>query len=184
MSLEKDLDKLEEKYYDEWEEERAPLVAELATLHKADLEKNDNQFTDFSKLVIDRFGGAFIPYVFWTELQEFAKDNERRVNLFETVKAFTESGFEEEEVKKMKPLLITYFTMEKEFEIDKLFTLVINKAHPSVGEYFTKWLNFVEKNKSSVEMYVEKFNLLKGFYPDFNLLATPVTKLKEKLAVS
>lgn len=184
MSLEKDLDTLEDKYYGEFEEDRTAIVAELSALHKADLEANDRVFSDFSRTVITRFGGAFIPYIFWTELQEFAKDNSRRGNLMDTIRAFTESGFEEIEVKKMKPLLITYFTMEKEFEIDKLFTLVINKSHPSVGEYFQKWLNFVEKNKSSVEMYVEKFNLLKGMYPDFGLLATPVTKLKEKLAVS
>jgi len=184
MSLEKDLEKLEERYYGEMEEDRSALIAELIPMHKADLEANNREFGGFSSAVIDRFGGAFIPYIFWTELEEFALDNERRVNLFETISAFTNSGFEEIEVKKMKSLLITYFTMEKEFELNKLFSLVIDKAHPSVGEHFHKWLDFVEKNKSSVEMYIEKFNLLKGLYPDFDLLATPVTKLREKLTVS
>lgn len=184
MSLQEDFEALEEKYYGEWEEAREPLIEALSPLYRADLEANDRQYSDFSREVINYFGGAFIPYIFWTELDAFSRDNERRVNLFAIIEAFINSDFEETERKQMKPLVITYFTMEKEFEMDKLFATVIKGTHPDVESYFQKLFDFVDKNKTSVEMYIEKFNLLQGIYPDFGLLRLPVTKLKEKLAVS
>ena len=80
-----------------------------------------------------------------------------------------------------RPLLITYFAMEREFEVNKLITLVVEKAHPSVIEYFKKVQNFVLKNKTSVDMYIEKFNMLKDYAPNFEMLRMPVSKLKEAI---
>jgi hypothetical protein len=48
-------------------------------------------------------------------------------------------------------------------------------------EYFKKVQTFVLKNKTSVDMYIEKFQMLKDGFPDFELLALPLIKLKEQL---
>ncbi|MEY3444481.1 MAG: hypothetical protein RLZZ519_2762, partial [Bacteroidota bacterium] len=104
-----------------------------------------------------------------------------RDQLFAIMQAFVDSGFEEEERKKMKSLLITYFAIEREFEVNKILTLIVEKSHPSVVEYFKKVQTFVLKNKTSVDMYIEKFQMLKEGFPNFELLALPLIKLKEQL---
>lgn len=182
MSLKKELDALESKYYGEWEEEREPAIAALAGMHREAAEKGLDAFRKFSEAAMDICGGIYIPYIFWRELREYMSDEENRTRLHAIVERFTESGFEQPEMKKMKPLLITYYSTEKPFEVDKVQTLVVAKSHPSVQEYFRKILAFVEKNKTSVDMYIEKFDMLKDNYPDFDLLRMPVIKLKEKLA--
>lgn len=182
MSLEKTLDALEEKYYGELEEDKDAIIPELEALHKETSEKGIEEFRTFSKAVLTRFGGVYQPYVFWVELREFMKASTNRQELFDIIHAFTESGFESEETKKMKPLLITYFSMEKEFELDKIQNLIVNKAHPDVQEYFRKLTSFVEKSYTSVKMYEEKFDMLMDLTPDFDLLRMPVIKLKEHLA--
>ncbi|MEM9986542.1 MAG: hypothetical protein AAF804_15730, partial [Bacteroidota bacterium] len=94
---------------------------------------------------------------------------------------FCESNFDDDEQKKLKPLLVVYFAKEKEFESGKVKTLYLDKAHPEVKEYYMRVLNFTQKNQKSTEMYIEKFDLLKGLFPDFHLLGLPITQLREKL---
>ena len=126
-------------------------------------------------------GGVYIPYVMWAELAQFIEHHNNREQLFGIMQAFVDSGFEEEERKKMKSMLITYFAIEREFEVNKILTLIVEKSHPSVVEYFKKVQTFVLKNKTSVDMYIEKFQMLKDGFPDFELLALPLIKLKEQL---
>lgn len=176
------IEELEERFFGDLEEDRDTIISELKGQHEAALSKGIGEFRKFSSEVIERFGGAYIPYIFWVELAEFEKDPENRTRLFEIVRIFSESSFEEEEMKKMKPLLITYFSLEKEFELDKIKSLILDKTHPAVQEYFKKLLDFAEKNKTSTEMYVEKFQIIHDRYPDFDLLKMPVVKIKEMLA--
>ena len=117
----------------------------------------------------------------WVELAQFTADHGNREQMFAIVEAFVNSGFEEEERKKMKSLLITYIAIEREFEVNKIFTLIVDKSHPSVQEFFRKVQTFVAKNKTSVDMYLEKFHMLKHNYPDFDLFALPLIKLKEQM---
>jgi len=182
MSLEKKLDALEDKYYGELEEDKDAIIPELEALHKEHSDKGIDEFRVFAKEVMTRFGGVYQPYIFWVELREYMKDSSNRMELFNIIQAFTESGFEVEETKKMKPLLITYFSMEKEFELDKIQNLIVEKAHVDVQEYFRKLTSFVEKSFTSVKMYEEKFDMLMDLTPDFDLLRMPVIKLKEHLA--
>lgn len=182
MDFDSTLDALEEQYYNELEENKEAILPTLIEVHQAVLQNEDETLTYFSEAIKERFGGIFIPYIFWMELVTFAEDQSNREKIHELIDTFTQSNFEVEEVKKMKPLLITYFALEREFEINKLKTLIINKAHPDVQEYFRKIVSFSEKNKTSVDMYKEKFDMLNKFYPNFELLKLPVIKLKEKLA--
>lgn len=181
MSLTKTLDKIEDKFYGELEEDRAQVIAELSELHKAALSKGMDDFRKFSSEVMEVCGGIYIPYITWVELAIFIDNEENRGRIYEIVAAFVNSGFEEPERKKMRSLLITYFSLEREFEVNKLLTLVVEKAHPDVREYFRKIQDFVAKNKTSVDMYIEKFQMLKDHDPDFNLLRMPVIKLKAHL---
>jgi hypothetical protein len=182
MSVAESIEALEDRFFGELEEDRAAIISELKVYHEAALAKGVTEFRNFSKEVLSRFGGAYIPYIFWVELSEYTRDHENRTRLYDIIREFSESSFEEEETKKMKPLLITYFSMEKEFELDKIRSLILDKTHPAVQEFFKKLLDFSEKNKTSTEMYLEKFQIIHHMYPDFNVLKMPVVKIKELLA--
>lgn len=181
MSLEKTLEALEDRYYNELEEDRDAVIEELSPLHQAALEKGIKEFRKFAAAAMNICGGVYIPYLMWVELATFMEKQTNREHIFTLLQAFVDSGFEEDERKKMKSLLITYFAIEREFEVNKIITLIVEKAHPSVQEFFRKVQNFVAKNKTSVDMYIEKFQMLKDSYPDFDLLSLPLIKLKEHL---
>lgn len=180
MNLSKVLDGLEDKFYGEWEEDKEQLFEELNTIHREVL-KDKDEFSRFIVQIYDRFGGCYIPFVFWSKMSQYMEEPEQRTYLFELTRAFTNSDFDEAEQKKMKPLLITYFAREKQFELDKIQTLVVEKAHPSVKEYFYKLFNFVSKNERATAMYCEKFEILKNIYPDFKMMSLPITQLKEQV---
>ncbi len=179
MSLEKTLESIEERYYGDLEEDRNAVLPEFEALHNAALSKGIEEFRAFSDLAKLTCGGLYLPYIMWVELGEYVDHHNNRERIFDLISTFVNSAFEEEERIKMKSLLITYFAMEREFEVNKLITLVVEKAHPSVIEYFRKVQNFVLKNKTSVDMYIEKFQMLKDYAPNFEMLRMPVSKLKE-----
>ncbi len=180
MDFIKQLQKLEDKFYGEWEEDRNTLVSELSKLHK-EASSDPDTFSKFLVQSADMFGGIYLPYLFWEKLSEFMKAEEQRTYLQDLMIKFSNSNFEEVEQSKMKLLLVVYFAKEKEFEINKIRAKVIDKAHPEVKEYYLKLLNFTEKNQKATNMYCEKFELLSGIHPDFELMALPITQLKEKL---
>lgn len=180
MDLAKELDKLEDSYYGEWEENKEPLVAALKELHLV-ARKDESGFNRFLVLTADRFGGAYIPYLFWDKLSDFLSVPEERTFLQQLLKAFVNSGFDEVTQKMMKPLVVVYLAKEKRFELDKIRAIHIDKAHPEVREYFQKLSSFVEKNQKSTEMYCEKFAMLTNIHPDFKLLSMPITQLKERM---
>ncbi|MFM2375124.1 MAG: hypothetical protein RLZZ165_221, partial [Bacteroidota bacterium] len=132
MGLAETLAQLEEKYYGELDEDRDEAIAELAELHVEALKKGISEFRKFSEEAMKVCGGIYIPYVMWVELGEFNDHQNNREQIFKIMQAFVNSGFEEEERKKMKSLLITYFAIEREFEVNKILTLIVDKAHPAV----------------------------------------------------
>ncbi|MCI4666810.1 MAG: hypothetical protein MRZ79_01520 [Bacteroidia bacterium] len=180
MDFVAELEKLEDLFYGEWEENKEPLIAKLKEIHSVVGEDKD-QFNRFLVQTAERFGGTYIPYLFWDKLSYFFDTPEERIYLQELLRAFSISDFEDVEQKLMKPLLVTYFSKEKDFELNKLKAKVIEKAHPEVKEYFVKLMNFVEKNAKATGMYAEKFDMLKAYHPDFELLNLPITQLREKL---
>jgi len=180
MDIPKLLDEIEDRYsIDDQEEKKEELISELYQIHM-DTASDEETLNRFTVLSAERFGGIYIPYLFWVKLSDFYEYELDRSYLFNLLKAFSDSNFGEDEQKLMKPLVIVYFSKEKEFEIDKLFTLVMDNAHPSVKEYFQKLLEFVDKNKRSTKMYIEKFEILKDVQPDFDLMNTPLSELKEQ----
>ncbi len=180
MDIPKLLDELEDKYgMEEQEEHKEDLIAELYDLHMQTA-SNEDLLNRFTVLCSERFGGIYIPYLFWVKLSDYYEYELDRGYLFTLLKAFANSNFGEDEQKLMKPLIIIYFAKEKEFEINKFFTLHTDDIHPSVKEYFQKLLHFVEKNKKSTDMYCEKFEILRNVQPDFDLMNTPLSELKEQ----
>ncbi|MEO0473334.1 MAG: hypothetical protein AAF206_27225 [Bacteroidota bacterium] len=180
MDIVKELEQLEDKFYGEWEEDKGNLSAALLSLHISI--DDPDEFNRFLVQSADRFGGAYIPYLFWSKLSTFINDNpDARIYIQQLLKAFVDSNFDDDEQRRMKPLVVTYLAREKDFEIDKIWTKTVDKAHPSVQEYFQKLRNFVNKNQKATEMYCEKFMLLKDSNPDFDLLGLPITQLRERL---
>lgn len=162
-------------------EDREAALEQLKALHIAQL-RNPESLEEFRTLALNGCGGIYIPYLFWIDLTGFFAHKVPSQRLFEILKAFSESTFEDTEKAKMKSLLMTYFGAEKEFEIDRIRTFIIHKSHPKVQEYLNKILNFVLKNNRSIEVYHQKFRLLSSFYPDFTLLNMPLSQIQETIA--
>lgn len=182
MDILEELNKIEEKYAESIEESRNEAVGEIAELHQQVAEETPDEVDRFIIMSADVLGAIYLPHLFWYKLGEYYDGNQdSRMFLQELIKIFTESNFEEEEQRRIKSLLIAYMAKEKEFELDKIRTIIVDKAHYAVKDYFYKLFQFVEKNKKATEMYCEKFALLKDYQPNFELLAMPVTKLKEML---
>ncbi len=180
MDIVDQLQNLEDKFYGEWEENREQLVAALTNLH-LEAAEDQGKFSRFLVQTADRFGGIYIPYLFWDKLAYFLHAEEQRSYLQDLMVKFANSNFEPEEQSKMKLLLVVYFAKEKEFEINKIRAKIIEKSHPEVKEYYLKLLNFTEKNQKATDMYCEKFELLKGIHPDFDLIGLPITQVRERL---
>jgi len=170
---------IEQRAGDDPQENREQVLEDLKQLYLKMKAEGDDTYRMFRNQALYACGGMYVPYIFWLELSQFFRNTHHRQVLFDVIKAFCESAFEDEDRKLMKPLLITYFANEKEFEVDKVLSLVVGKAHPAIQEYFQKITTFVNKNKNSTGTYLEKFRLLMDEYPDFELLALPVSKLKE-----
>lgn len=181
MSLIETLEQLDELYYDD-EENRERVIEALSELHEESMMNGLEEFRAFSAETRKHCGGVYIPFLMWTELSNFIDEPEDRGHVFSLIQTFVDSDFEDVEKKRMKALLITYFAMEREFELSKVQNLIVDKSHPMVQEYFRKVRNFVNKNKTSVEMYIEKFKMLRDYAPNFQLLRMPISKLKEHLA--
>lgn len=180
MDIVKELEALEDQFYGAWEEDKSQLVPGLLEMHMRAGEEED-LFNRFLVQTAERFGGTYIPYLFWDKLAYFFDQPDQRIYLQELIRVFSNGNFEEEEQKKMKLLLVVYFATEKEFEIAKVRAQVVDKTHPTVRDYFLRLMEFVEKNQKATEMYVEKFKLLREVHPDFDLLSLPITQVKEKL---
>jgi len=178
------LDAIEDKYAEnELEEIREQAVEDITELHQRVVEESPKSLDRFLLLSADRMGGIYIPYIFWYKLGEFydGEEIEARGFLQKLIQIFTLSNFEEEEKRMIKSLLIAYLSKEKVFEINKIRTLIIDKTHKEVKEYFYKLFDFVAKNHKATAMYCEKFALLKDYAPNFTLLSYPVSKLREIL---
>ncbi|MEL6593881.1 MAG: hypothetical protein AAFQ68_27510 [Bacteroidota bacterium] len=181
MDIIKELEQLEDKFYGEWEEDKSQLIAAMTEMHNKLMQQPD-EFNRFLVQSSDRFGGAYIPHLFWEKLASFVGPNpDDRFYIQQLLRSFVSSNFDEEEQKIMKPLIITYLAKEKPFEISKVKAQIIEPSHPAVKEYFQKLVNFTEKNQKSTEMYCEKFLMLQDYAPNFALLGLPITQLREQV---
>lgn len=173
---------IEDKYSETLDEAREDAINEIKALQEEVLANMPEELDRFLLISADTLGGIYLPYVFWYKLGEFYDGNtDARIFLQELIRIFSVSNFEEEEQKKIKSLLVAYLAKEKEFEMDKIRTLIIDKSHHSVKEYFYKLFQFVQKNRKATTMYCEKFEILKDYQPNFELLSLPVSRLKEIL---
>jgi len=170
-----------ENEYNEAEGENREEVLEALKAYHTEVLGDPEANREFELEVLDKCGGIYTPYVFWLAVRGFLYNEVDKAFLFRVADAFANSNFEEEEQKKMKPLLMIYFAQEREFEMDRLWAQVVSKAHPSVKAYFEKVLRFVQQGSPMVKAFQEKFELLKDYYPDFHLLNLPVSQLREEL---
>lgn len=178
MELEEYLQEINRKYYEEQEESYTFAIEALKQVHVS-VADDPEMYEEFREIALYNCGGAYLPFLFWSELSVYCDSRENRLILFQLLKAFADSDFSDEMIKDMKPLIITYIAMETEFEIDRLKAQIIDKAHPNVQSYFKKYLTFVEKNKDSVGTYTKKFNLIRKQFPDFELLSKPLSRVYE-----
>ncbi len=178
--LEEALDAIEAQYA-ETEDVDAAIEA-LATLHRTLLD--DPELLETFRLnALTACNGHYLPHLLWVALGQFDTDAEvQRKKIFEVCQALADSDFDERLQGAIKPLMVVYFSKEKEFEIDRVHSRVVDGAHPKVKEWFDKAISFVQRNSHAAQAYVHKFNLLKDRFPDFDRFNMPVARLEEELA--
>lgn len=179
MNLIEQLDEIDATYRESEDQKRPYVIESLSNLHISLLRSNNYQeFLQNSANICD---GIYIPYLFWSELVKFLDNPTESQNLFYLIKCFSTSAFEEEEQNKMRPLLCIYFTKERPFAVDKIRAQIIDKAHPEIRYYLRTILNFVAEKPKAIDAFVEKLNLLKRFFPNFEIFNLAVDQLKEHL---
>lgn len=176
------LDQIEQIYF-EHDEDRRIAIDAFRELHQQVLADNDLR-EEFEYQVLTKAGGEYIPHVFWLALGQFlrTKQAEGRKQLFECLEALVESNFSDDLKGELKPLLVVYLANEKQFELDRVMSRIVEPAHPAIKEYVEKLVAFVPKNQHSVQTYKQKFDLLRDSFPDFERFALPLPRLQEELA--
>lgn len=181
MNIQEQLELINQEYYKADGENKAQVIEALKKIHVA-LLRNPEELKTFIHSVIRLCGGCYIPYVFWLELVKFIDGNGDSALVYQIIEAFCQSDFEEEELHKMKPLLVIYFSREREFEQDRIKAYIVDHSHKTVREYFAMLYRFVAHNTHSVQAYTQKLHLLKRFYPNFELFDLSVQELEAKLS--
>jgi hypothetical protein len=180
------LQSLDEAYRAAEGENRAEIEAQLMALHQQTF-SDPEAYAYFTALAPSIAGGMYIPYLFWIGLNYFLDDTENddlRQLLFALLQQFTESDFEENDQRNLKPLLIVYLAAEKEFERDRIKAHIFDKAHPQVRDYYMKALYFATEKPTTRDTFREKYLLLRSYFPDFAQLHLPVTQLREALGAA
>jgi hypothetical protein len=181
MTFESKLAPIEKAYQDADGENRGETALALVALHKDLLRNGKDELPAFAKAACVACGGIYIPYLFWIALEGFLKDRVDRTEVQALLKAFAEGNFEQEDQALMKPLIVVYFSKEKEFELDRVRARLVEPAHPSVKEYLTKLLAFPGVNKAATKTFREKFALIGGYFPNFDLYNQTVGDIEERL---
>lgn len=175
------LETIDAAYYNQDEEDAAPAIEALDELHREVWGQAD-EARKFRLAALRVAGGAYLPNIFWAELAAHMRNEGNREMIVEIMQAVADSNFDEAMLNNLKPLLVVYLSREKQFELDKLWSFVIEKTYPRVKEYFDKLLLFVTKNQHSVATYQRKFDMLRDSFPDFERYSHPLTRLEEELA--
>lgn len=181
MSVAAKLEQIEKAFNESEQEDRSTAIDALVALHM-EVIKGKKDADLFFEQAAGICGGIYIPYLFWIELSKYANgkgDYSRAVKL---IQAFTDSDFDAELQQQMKALLVVYLAKETEFNRDKVKAHIVDKAHPTVREYFTKIYNFIENNQRVAATYNQKFALVKDYFPNFDLYNLPLAKLEAQLA--
>ena len=180
MSLLEQLETINSFYLEHEEDKKEEVIQALKKVHVS-LLKSPDELQEFYEQGKTICGGIYIPYLFWMELSKFMDHPNNSTLLFELIKAFAESNFDEEEQNNMKPLLSVYFKIERPFNVDKIKAYIVDKAHPQVRFYMRSILQFVESDAKAIDVYREKLALLKKYFPNFETLKMPLSQLKEEL---
>jgi hypothetical protein len=175
------LENINAEYYEGEEINKAQLLENIKKIHLS-LLRSPKELAEFIDFAAANVGSIYLPYLFWIELSKFMDNRYNPELMYQMIEAFSNSDFEKEECNKMKPLLVVYFALEKEFYTDRIKSYIIDKAHKTVQDYFHNIFKFVAHNKNAVEALIKKIQMLKKYYPSFELLELPVQELEEKLS--
>jgi len=183
MNLELELQNIYDKYLASEGEDKAGAIQALKMIHVPLLRGNPEVLSEFIFDAIRICGGTYIPFIFWMELIKLLEGRPDRELIYEIIQEFVNSDFDETECVRMKPLLIIYFTVETQFQVDKIKAYIVAKSHPSVIQYFQQYVyRAIEKTPKVVEAYRQKLWRLKGYYPNFEMLDMPTSLLEQKLS--
>ena len=180
MDIKGQLEELDKLYYEHEGEIYDDVVASMRHLH-AEAMQDPDTFVEFLQDVPHVCGGAYIPHLYWIELSRMGTEHEDKDEMQRLLIAFTESDFEGKLLTQMKPLVAIFGSQASDFEVNRMQSKVLTKAHPSVKEWFKKHLHFETTSPGALKAYEEKFKLLKHYFPNFPLFELPLDEIHEQL---
>ncbi len=185
QKIDENLDKIENFYREDEETRKQQTIEAFKKLHKALYElkeKYPDVYDYFLRTASEYAGGIYIPYLFWDPLFRFIHNDESaRATLQYLIDAFATGDFEEEEQQLMKPLLSIYFYYERTFEKERFKATYYKQYHRDVQNYLDELMEFGQKNKRSIAIYVKKFKLVGNQFPDFELFSLPLDEIQSQM---
>ncbi|MEM9984691.1 MAG: hypothetical protein AAF804_06295, partial [Bacteroidota bacterium] len=85
MDIVKELEQLEDKFYGEWEEDKTQLLTGMENIHRSVWEDRES-LNRFLVQSAERFGGSYIPHLFWNKLSDFLDTPEERAYIQELIR--------------------------------------------------------------------------------------------------
>ncbi|MEN3041512.1 MAG: hypothetical protein ABDH66_08260 [Bacteroidia bacterium] len=158
------------------------LVAQLEALHE-EVSADDQVRMDFEREVLKVADGVYLPHIFWIYLGGFLDDKDAYRPFLEYIlqvySQLPPSAFVD---KRMRPLLYVYFTEEAPFYLDKLEAYLKRYARPDKYALISDVRAYIQRNPNTVGVFRQKFALLKGYMPNFEMLSMPLPHLRASLA--
>ncbi len=181
MDIKSQLEELDKLYYEHEGEIFEDVVASMRHLH-GEAMQDPEAYTEFVQEAPNVCGGAYIPHLFWIELSRLGTEQENIDEMQRLLIAFTESDFEGPVMTQMKPLVAVFGAKASDFEVNRMKSKVVAKAHPSVKEWFEKHLHFETTSPGALKAYEQKFDLLKHYFPNYQLFELPLDEIEAQLA--
>ncbi|MCX8112071.1 MAG: hypothetical protein N3E49_02575 [Bacteroidia bacterium] len=157
------------------------LIARLEALHE-EVSGDENARLEFEREVLKVADGLYLPHIFWIYLGAFLEDKETYRPFIEYIlqvyAQLPPSPFLE---KRMRPLLCVYFTEEAPFHIHKLEASLKRYARPEKQTLFSDIQNFIKRNPTTVQIFRQKFSLLKQYLPNFEMFSMALPQLRAAL---
>ncbi|MCS6896014.1 MAG: hypothetical protein NZZ60_07730 [Bacteroidia bacterium] len=158
------------------------LVAQLEALHE-EVSADEQSRMDFEREVLQVADGVYLPHIFWIYLGAFLDDKDTYrpflEYVFQVYSQLPPSPFVD---KRMRLLLYVYLTEESAFYLDKLEAYLKKYARPDKYSLINDIRSYIQKNPNTVGVFRQKFALLKGYMPNFEMLSMALPHLRASIA--
>jgi len=177
VSVQEALEKIESAH--QAGESPEKLLNLIESLHVEFLDGDPDARAAFEDAVLPVADGLYFPHLFWMYLAGFLEDQEAyRSSIESLLRTFATLPPNPLAEDNLRLLLYVYFSEEDPFHLDRLWHHLHQEATPEKRDYFHRVKTLTERNPLTVQIFREKFRLLAPFFPNFEQLRLPLSKVR------